>query len=113
MFNFKSLTLSLIAGTVLLANVGGAGAVYMAKDRNVRITNNTMDTLTEFYATTRSTWEDDMLGRGTIDAGESKRFNIDDRTGRCVFNFRAVFADGTEIVTRNIDVCATGTYTYN
>ena len=38
--------------------------------------------------------------------------NIDDGSGACLYDFKAVFEDGEELVRNGIDVCTTTTYTY-
>lgn len=100
----------LVLGSCLAAWCGSA----QAADRNVDIINKTGMTLTHFYASNTGTgdWEEDILGRGSIANGETFEINIDDGTGACRFDFKAVFANGGESVKRNINVCSITTFTY-
>ena len=77
------------------------------EDRRVMVYNDTSRAMFRFYAsnTRRTGWEEDILGRGVIISGGSKRINIDDGTGMCMFDLKAVFEGGTEVVRRNFNVC--------
>ncbi|MGY2051366.1 hypothetical protein [Methylobacterium sp. JK268] len=88
--------------------------VAMAANRHVDIVNKTGLTLKHFYASSigSNNWEEDILGRDTIANGETFDIDIDDGTGACRFDFRAVFQNGSEIIKRNINVCEISTFTY-
>src|SRR5271154_6223946 len=111
LFN-KSMMLSavLVAGSVF-AGITGANA---AADRHVTIDNKTDSALVHFYASNvnQNYWHDDLLGDETIDPNYHWRLNIDDGTGACMFDFKAVFDDGTSLVRRSVNVCKVGTFTY-
>jgi hypothetical protein len=85
-----------------------------AANRHVDIINATGKTLSEFYASNSGTddWEEDILGKDTLDDGEVFEINIDDGTGSCKFDFKAVFDDGTSHVRRGVDVCSISKFTY-
>lgn len=101
---------ALIAATLAIA-----AAPALAEDRRVTIVNNTGYTITNFYGsnTGSDSWEEDILGKDLLPPGGSVVINFDDATGYCMFDFRAVFEDGDEIVDEKIDVCTIGTFTYN
>lgn len=86
-----------------------------AADRHVDIENQTGESLTHFYASVTSTdeWEEDILGADTIEDGETFNIDIDDGSGSCRYDFKAVFDDGTELVKNDINVCKISTYTYS
>ncbi|WP_426029259.1 hypothetical protein [Brevundimonas sp. TWP2-3-4b2] len=102
--------------TAALATLGMAVAApaMAANDRRVRIINDTNVTMTQFFASSEDTdsWEEDMLGRNVLRAGTSVVANIDDGTGQCYFDFKAVFADGDVLVREHINVCAITEYRY-
>ena len=100
------------AATALALSTGVASA---AEDRHVRIINETRHTMVHFYAsnTSRTTWEEDILGRRVLKPGQDVNINIDDGTGHCKFDFKAVFDDGDELVRNNIDVCRISSYRYS
>jgi len=83
-------------------------------DRHVRIVNGTSHTLVHFYASNiqRSSWEEDILGSSVLRPGQSANINIDDHTGHCLFDFKAVFRNGDAQVRKRVDVCHIGTYRY-
>ena len=98
----------LAAGGLLVASVASAA------DRRVEIVNKTGLTITEFYAsnTGASEWEEDILGTDILANGDTVEVNIDDGTGKCRFDFKAVFQNGAELVRNNINVCQISTFTY-
>ena len=84
------------------------------KDRNVRITNVTGVTMMELYASNsgREEWEEDLLGSGVLRNGASVMANIDDGSGACIYDFKAVFADGDVVEKYRINVCEITEYRY-
>lgn len=85
-----------------------------ALDRRVKIVNRTGFTIVKFYGSNKGTdsWEEDILGRGMLPSGESVTINFDDRSGYCVYDFKAVFNDGDVLIRRGVNVCELGTFTY-
>lgn len=92
----------------------GAVSPSLAANRHVTIINKTGMTLKHFYASNAGTssWEEDILGRDTLANGEEVEVNIDDGTGACKFDFKAVFDNGGSLVKEGVDVCTTSTFTY-
>jgi hypothetical protein len=105
---------SMLTGCFLAFAISGAATGAMAKDRHVRIINNTDSILTEFYASDVESddWEEDILGNDVLSRGESSNIDVDDGSGSCHFDFRAVFEDGTKIVDESVNVCRTRVFTY-
>lgn len=98
-----------------------AGAVAMtlavpalAQDRNVRIHNDTGVTLYRFYSTNSgsSKWGRDVMGSSTLPSGAAMNMNFDNKYGYCIFDFRAIFEDGSELTRANVNVCEIGDYYY-
>ena len=107
---------AVLAGAV--AAVGLAGATTAAadnQDRHVRIINETDHTMVQFYASNvaADTWEENILGHRSLKPGEDVNINIDDGTGHCKFDFKAVFSDGSKSERHNIDVCKITSYRYS
>ncbi|MDB5559159.1 MAG: hypothetical protein JWQ36_2093, partial [Enterovirga sp.] len=94
----------------VVASLSGAEAA----NRKVDILNKTGMQMRQFYAssTGSKTWEEDILGRQVLDDGETFEADIDDGTGACRFDFKGVFADGEEVIKRNVNVCEVGTFTF-
>ena len=84
------------------------------RDRRVRIINATGVTMTHFYASNsgRNDWEEDILGEDVLPSGASVRINIDDGSGACIYDFKARFADGDELIRYRINVCEITEYRY-
>ena len=115
--SIKSLGLS----TKIVATLAAAGFLAVsaftaasAANRKVDVVNDTGLTMSEFYAsnTGADDWEEDILGSDTLDAGDTFEIDIDDGTGACKFDFKAVFTNGTSHVQRAINVCSVSTFTY-
>jgi hypothetical protein len=87
--------------------------VQAAYDRRVVVYNNTSSTMRAFHASNIGTvdWQEDILGTDVLRPGRRVRINIDDGTGYCRFDFKAVFSDGTKVIRRNVNVCEVGSWT--
>ncbi|MEQ1725093.1 MAG: toll/interleukin-1 receptor domain-containing protein [Sphingopyxis sp.] len=77
------------------------------RDRHVVVANDTQTTLFRLYGSNvnRTDWEEDVLGSAVLNAGQSINVNWDDGSCECMFDFKAVFSDGTETVRRAFNVC--------
>src|SRR5690349_24536980 len=108
----KQPTLCVVAASVALIGLGAAAA--NAQDRHVAVVNETQHAIVQFFASNvdRPNWEEDILGEAVLPVGQTANINIDDGSGACLYDFKAVFEDGQELVRNAIDVCTTSTYTY-
>jgi hypothetical protein len=99
-----------LAFAVAIASTTSANAL----DRRVRINNYTSYDIIEFYASNKdaTTWQEDILGRNILPSGNSVVINIDDGTGYCMYDFRAVFEDGDELVKYGNNVCEMSDFNY-
>ena len=104
----------LCATTLAAVALSTTGANADNEDRRVRIINNTSYTMQRFYASNVDTddWEEDILGVDTLCPGRSLVVNIDDGTGHCMFDFKAVFNNGRSLVRQGVNVCRITSYTY-
>lgn len=105
--------IALLAAASLFAM--GVPSTASAANRHVDIVNDTGRTMEEFYAsaTDADDWEEDILGRDTLAQGEVFDVDIDDGSGACKFDFKAVFTDGTSHVMRGVNVCTISRFTYH
>ncbi|HWE20264.1 MAG TPA: hypothetical protein VG758_24315 [Hyphomicrobiaceae bacterium] len=87
--------------------------IAAAQDRRVRIINDSNVTLSRFYASnaSRRNWEEDILGNSVLPAGRSVMINIDDGSGACIFDFKAVLANGRTIEAYGMNVCRITSWT--
>jgi hypothetical protein len=103
-FSRASAALLLLSLTALSAH---------AADRRVTVVNKTKVTVVEFYASAVGTdhWEEDILGQDTLEPGDLVEIDIDDGSGACRFDFKAVFDDNDEVIKKKVDVCSVSTFT--
>ena len=104
----------LFFAAVAAASLLGASGANAAEDRHVRIINETDHTMVRFYASNTSvdSWQEDILGQDVLKPGQDVNINIDDGTGHCKFDFKAVFDNGQSLVKHNINVCEITSYRY-
>ena len=89
-------------------------ALQAQENRRVRVINRASSPIRYLYASNvdRGTWEEDILGPlRVIASGNYMDVNIDDGSGHCLYDVRAVLYDGREAVTRNLNVCTSGSWT--
>lgn len=84
------------------------------QNRRVKIINETSFDMVRFYGSNVGTddWEEDILGKDILRAGRSVTINFDDGTGYCMYDFKAVFDDGDEVVARRKNVCELGSFRF-
>lgn len=101
---------AVLALAILTIGVADAAAL----DRHVRINNKSSYDIIEFYAsnTGSRSWEEDILGSDILPSGSSVMINIDDGSGYCKYDFKAVFEDGDEAVSNDNNVCELGTFNF-
>jgi len=83
-----------------------------AANRWVTIENDTSVTMREFYASNRDqrSWGSDWFGSSMLYSGQTVDFNIDDGSGYCIYDLKAVFVDGDEVTSMGFNVCELGTW---
>ena len=101
---------SALAVAVIIACVADASAY----DRRVVVVNNTSTSIQEFYAsnTGQNDWQEDILGNDMLQPGQEVTINIDDGSGYCKYDFRAVFEDATETTKAGVNVCEVGRFSF-
>ena len=110
----RGVVMLLVAATILLStSILSARATSPQEDRRVRIINRASSAIYHFYASNvdSDSWEEDILGNRTIPPGKSVIVNIDDGTGHCMYDLKAVLRDGREAVRRRFNVCTQESWT--
>lgn len=99
---------------IVAMTVAFAATQAEAVDRRVRIHNDTGMTLYKFYSTNTGSkkWGRDVMGTATLPTGNAMTLNFDNKEGYCEFDFRAIFADGTELTRQGVNVCQMADYYY-
>lgn len=94
----------------LVALAVPAGAV----ERRLTLVNETSFAIAEFYASNvgKEGWGENRIVDQPLPAGSTVQIDLDDGTGYCMFNLRAVFDDGDEIVSEGINICDEGRFYY-
>lgn len=111
----KSLALAALAATTLAAcDVGTATNGTVNENKIVDIQNNTDRGIFMFYArgTNETMWGDDMLGSNILLSGKSERLDFSDGRIGCLFDMKAEYSDGTELVKSGVNVCTTSTVSF-
>jgi hypothetical protein len=103
----KVVTAAVLAGALAMS------AAAQAADRHVVVYNRSSYTMQAFYASNinRGSWEEDILGRLVVPSGRRERINIDDGSGHCRYDLKAVFSGGVRVVKYHVNVCAIGSWT--
>lgn len=113
----KTFSRALLAGVLAATTLSGAALAQSADNynRHVQIVNHTSHTMVQFFASNTGTnsWEEDMLGSSVLPAGQSVDANIDDGTGYCRYDMKAVFDDGSEQIIPRVNVCAVAVAEFN
>jgi hypothetical protein len=106
-FLFSAILLATLAFGFAAADTAGA------QDRRVRIINAGNVTVNSFQAsnTSRKSWEEDILGSSVLAPGQSVMVNINDGTGACMFDFKAVLANGRKVESYGMNVCQISSWT--
>jgi len=100
---------SLVAAFAAAISISAAAdAASDGKNRRVTVQNVSSQSIYNLYASpvTAKTWEEDLLGDGTIPSGQSKVANIDNGTTECTYDLKVVMANGREFIQRRVNVCA-------
>jgi hypothetical protein len=84
-----------------------AGTVALGGERRFLFANETRKPIVELHvaAVGSGNWQDDLLGWDHLRPGAAVFVDIDDRKADCRVDIKMVLDDGSELVSRNIDVC--------
>ncbi len=111
MNKLRRFAVSLIAvGLLGLSSMPAHGS----ENRYVRVVNRASSAIRYFYASNvdRDVWEEDILGAfRVIFPDHYMNINVDDGTGHCLYDFKAVLADGRTAITHNVNVCTQESWT--
>ena len=107
----RLMSLGLLLASLLF--ISGAFDAAVAQDRRVMIINASGTTVNSFQAsnTKRRSWEEDILGNSVLSPGQSIMVNINDGSGACMFDFRAVLANGRAVESYGMNVCQISSWT--
>lgn len=111
MSKFVRISTSAVAAVIM----AGACATAFAKDRTVNVINKTSFPMIAFHASNTGTddWEENILGKDVLPAGQNVELDIDDGSGACRFDFKGVFKGGAEAVLSKVNVCEVSDVTFS
>jgi hypothetical protein len=103
----KTVVAAAFAGPLIFLACGATGPPLRDSDRLVRFTNEAREPIVELHVSTvgSENWQDDLLGSSYLLPGNSVVVDIDDRNENCRIDVKIVFDDGSERVSRSMDVC--------
>lgn len=110
MFKLRSACVAL----ALFATAVSSTSAFAAQNRNVEIANKAGVTMTAFHASRANLtdWQENIIAGHQIRSGASLVIDINDGTSGCVYDFKATFADGEEVVSENNNVCELELFTF-
>jgi hypothetical protein len=103
----KTVAATAFAGSLLFLVYGATGPPARGGDRLLHFTNETRKPIVELHASAvgSENWQGDLLGLDYLLPGNSVLVDIDDRYENCRIDVKIVFDDGSERVSRSVDVC--------
>jgi len=113
---FAKSTNALCAALIALSACGPVpSAGGLDADRRVVISNETGQTIQEFYGSRATTqnWEENILDGDVLRNGDRILINFDDGSDDCIFDMKAELGNGKEMVKPGIDVCRVEVVTFN
>jgi len=113
MLTLPRLLILVVACVLVMTTVPSAKTAIPQENRRVRIINNASSSIYHFYASNvdSESWEEDILGDKVIPPKKSAMINIDDGTGHCWYDLKAVLHDGRSAIRRKFNVCTQATWT--
>lgn len=113
---FKRLVRRVVAVTLALPIASMLAGQAIASKDGFRVENNSGEDIVELYvsASTRASWDTNILGGDVLTTGESTPVTFGDPSPQnCLYDIMAVFSDGQTIEDYQINVCTTPAYTFS
>jgi hypothetical protein len=95
------------AASLMLLFRGVAGPPALGGERHVLFTNETRQPIVELHVSRVGSgdWQLDLLGSEYLPPGDAVAVTIDDPNESCRVDFKMVLDNGSELVSRGIDIC--------
>lgn len=102
-----------IAVYVSMVMTFSLGAANAQENRVVIIDNETSYPMTALYASNVDTndWEENLLRGRSVRSGRMIEVDIDDGSGHCYYDLKAVFGNASSAVRSNLNVCTAESWT--
>jgi len=107
--------LNSLCSLALASSLVLAAQPVWADQRDFRVYNKTSVDIKHLYVSPSGTknWEEDVLGRDTLTAGDSTKVFFQGRASVCRYDIRAEFVDGDVVEDYKINLCSTNSYTFS
>lgn len=94
---------------ILLFSIASSG--LWAGKQDVTVVNKTAKPIHHVYISDEKTddWEEDVLGDDVLQPGQSVKVTFDNNTKACIWDFKAVDADGKEYFLMKANLCQLNT----
>lgn len=104
---------AMLATALALPTVLMMGQSVLAEDLTFRLKNSSDSPLVEFYVedSSENNWGENLLS-DSVNPGEVGKVTIADGRTTCTYDILGVFADGSKLDERQLDLCELGSYTY-
>lgn len=81
----------------------------LGENKHMRFINETDVALVRLYVSNSAAeeWGEDILRGPVVRPGQSVVLAVGDDSGTCMFDIKALYADGNESIAYGIDICAT------
>jgi hypothetical protein len=108
----KTVATAAFAGSLLFLVHGATGPPPPGGVRHYRFTNETREPIIELHvaAVGSGNWRGDLLGGDYLPPGNSVLVGIEDGNESCQVDVRMVLDDGSERVSRGVDICRAEDY---
>lgn len=92
---------------LLILFQGATGPPAHGGERHVLLSNNTHELIVEIHVSDvgATNWQADLLASDFLAPGDSVLVDIDDRNGRCRVDVKTVLDDGSNLVSRGVNIC--------
>ncbi len=105
----------MVAAAIAVPMVSLLAQAALADKSDFWVRNNSHNTISELYlsASNLDAWDNDLLKSDTLPSGD--RFQVvfgDAADNTCLYDIRAVFADGQVVEDYQVDVCNNDYYTF-
>jgi hypothetical protein len=106
----KTLT-SMVMGLALTTSVS---TTAVAQQLEFMLINLSPANIEAFFVSAASSghWEENLLEGSYLPPGHEIGVRIGDGLRTCIYDLRAVFSDGDELEDFGVDLCETGSFTY-
>lgn len=103
----------MVATALALPTLAMMSQSALAEDLAFTLKNSSNSPLVEFYVedSAQSDWGANLLTE-SIDSGEAGTVTIADGRATCTYDILGVFADGSKLDERKLNLCELGSYTY-